>query len=104
MRSGHMLPTFTQIVFDLKGQGFPTMIVQKPDSLHVSVTFKDATGDGLILGGLRSIQVRGLAPAQQRGSDLFVLIDLARPVRVDAYTLPSEPGYYNRLVLDLYSS
>ena len=64
---------------------------QKPelviDDLHVAVTFKDTNVAGAPVNGIRSYQVAAVEPGIQQGPDGIITIDLARPVRVTAFTL-----------------
>lgn len=98
IRVGTADPAFTRIVFDMQGPGLPAITVTQSDTLHLVVTFKDATGPGLATGGIQTVRVAGLEPAVQHGSDLVVTIDLARPIQLKAFTLTGPA----RLVLDLY--
>ncbi len=104
IRPGTAVASFTRLVFDLTGQGLPTMIVTRPDALHLVVTFKDTGGVGVPVQGLQSFHLAGVEPAVQQGADLIIAIDLARPVRPVAFTLAPEPGKSPRLVLDLYTN
>jgi hypothetical protein len=103
IRMGTADAAFTRLVFDMRG-GLPTMVVTRPDDNHLVVTFKKTTGAGVPVGGLRSNRVSGVEPAVQQGPDLAITIDLARPARVNAFTLPAQGSYAWRLVLDLYSA
>lgn len=98
VRLGTLDPAFTRLVFDMQGPGLPTMTVSQPDTGHLVVTFKDATGPGLSTGGVHTMRVARLEPPVQQGSDLVITIDLARPVQPKVFTLTGPA----RLVLDLY--
>jgi hypothetical protein len=102
IRMGTADARFTRLVFDMRG-GLPSMVITKPDDSHLVVTFKKTTGAGVPVNGLRSNRVSAVEPAVQQGPDLAITIDLARPVRPQAFTLPASGGYAYRLVLDLYS-
>jgi len=104
IRPGTAVPGFTRLVFDLTGQGLPAMIVTRPDALHLVVTFKDTGGTGVPVQGLQSYHLAGVEPAVQRGADLIIAIDLARPVRPVVFTLAPESDKSPRLVLDLYTN
>jgi hypothetical protein len=92
---------FTRLVFDMRG-GLPSMVVTQPNDTHLVVTFKKTTGSGVPVAGLRSNRVSGVEPAVQQGPDLSITVDLARPVKVQAFTLPAAGASAYRLVLDLY--
>jgi len=98
IRLGTADPRFTRLVFDMNGQGLPAMTITQPDAQHLVVTFKDTTGAGTPVGGLRTVRLAGVEPAVQQGNDLVFTVDLARAVQVKAFTLTGPP----RLVLDLY--
>ncbi len=104
IRPGTALPTFTRLVFDLTGSGLPTMVVTRPDDLHLVVTFRNTGGANVPVGGIHSIQVAGIERAVQEGPDLVITIDLNRPVRPVIFTMAPSGGHPFRLVLDLYSS
>src|SRR5439155_1473212 len=70
----------------------------------LAVTFKAATVTGVPVNGIHSSQVAGIEPAVQQGPDGTITIDLTRPVRVTAFTLPATGGYSWRLVVDLHTS
>jgi hypothetical protein len=92
------------LVFDMHGSGLPSMVITRPDDLHVAVTFKDASGTGLPVNGIHSYHVAGVEPPVQQGPDATITIDLARPVRVTAFTLPATGSYAWRLVVDLHTT
>ena len=104
IRPGNALPSFTRLVFDLTGSGLPTMVVTRPDDLHLVVTFRNTTGANVPVNGIHSIQVASVEPAVQNGPDLVITIDLNRSLRPVVFTLPPSAGYHPRLVLDLYSN
>jgi len=104
IRPGTAVAGYTRLVFDMRGGGLPTMIVTRPDDLHVAVTFKNSTVTGIPVNGIKSYQIAGIEPAVQQGADGTITIDLARPVRVTAFTLPATGGYSWRLVLDLHTT
>ena len=56
------------------------------------------------MNGIRSYQVAAVEPGVQQGPDGTITIDLARPVRVTAFTLAATGSYAWRLVLDLHTS
>jgi len=98
IRLGTQDPRFSRLVFDMNGPGLPAMAITQPDAQHLVVTFKDTTGAGTPVGGLRTVRIAAVEPAVQQGNDLVFTIDLARAVQVKAFTLTGPP----RLVLDLY--
>ena len=102
IRPGTANAAFTRLVFDMHGGGLPNMIVTRPDDLHVAVTFKDTNVAGAPTNGITSSRVAAVEPGIQQGPDGTITIDLKRPVRVVASTLPATAGYAWRLVLDLY--
>jgi hypothetical protein len=104
IRPGTAVAGYTRLVFDIRGNGLPTMVITRPDDLHVAVTFNDTSGAGLPVNGIHSYQVSAIEPAAQEGANATVTIDLARPVRVTAFTLPATAGYAWRLVVDLHTS
>jgi hypothetical protein len=104
IRPGTAVAGYTRLVFDIHGGGLPTMIVTRPDDLHVAITFKGANVAGAPVNGIRSYQVAAVEPGVQQGPDGTITIDLARPVRVTAFTLPATGSYAWRLVVDLYTS
>ncbi len=104
IRPGTAVAGYTRLVFDMHGAGLPTMVVTRPDDLHVAVTFKNTSVTGVPVSGIRSYQVAGIEPAVQQGPDGTITIDLARPVRVTAFTLPATGTYAWRLVVDLHTS
>jgi hypothetical protein len=104
IRPGTAVAGYTRLVFDMHGSGLPTMIVTRPDDLHVVVTFKDTNVAGAPVNGISSYHVSAVEPGVQQGSDGVMTIDLARPVRVTAFTLPATGGYAWRLVVDLHTS
>ena len=95
---------YTRLVFDIRGGGLPTMVITRPDDLHVAMTFKNTTTTGVPVSGIRSYQVAAIEPAVQQGSDGTITVDLAQPVRVTAFTLTATGSYAWRLVVDLHSS
>jgi hypothetical protein len=104
IRPGTAVAGYTRLVFDMHGNGLPTMIVTRPDDLHVVVTFKDTNVAGAPVNGISSYHVSAVEPGVQQGPDGIMTIDLARPVRVTAFTLPATGGYAWRLVVDLHTS
>jgi hypothetical protein len=104
IRPGTAVSSYTRLVFDMHGSGLPTMIVSRPDDLHVAVTFRDTNVAGAPVNGIRSYQVTAVEPGVQQGADGIITIDLARPVRVTAFTLPATAGYAWRLVVDLHTN
>jgi len=104
IRPGTAVAGYTRLVFDMHGSGLPTMVITRPDDLHVAITFKNSTVTGIPVNGIRSYQIAGIEPAVQQGSDGTITIDLARSVRVTAFTLPATGGYSWRLVLDLHTA
>src|SRR5438094_426060 len=104
IRPGTAVAGYTRLVFDMHGGGLPTMVISRPDEMHVAVTFKAATVTGVPVNGIHSSQVAGIEPAVQQGPDGTITIDLTRPVRVTAFTLPATGGYSWRLVVDLHTS
>ena len=104
IRPGTAVAGYTRLVFDMHGNGLPTMIITRPDDLHVAVTFKDTNTAGAPVNGISSYHVSAVEPGVQQGADGTITIDLARPVRVTAFTLPATGGYAWRLVVDLHTS
>ena len=104
IRPGTAVAGYTRLVFDMHGSGLPTMIITRPDDLHVAVTFKDTTVTGAPVNGISSYHVSAVEPGVQQGPDGTITIDLARPVRVTAFTLPATGSYAWRLVVDLHTS
>ena len=104
IRPGTAVAGYTRLVFDMHGAGLPTMVVSRPDDLHVGVTFKNTGVTGVPVNGIRSYQVAGIEPPVQQGPDGTITIDLARPVRVTAFTLAATGSYAWRLVVDLHTS
>ena len=104
IRPGTAVAGYTRLVFDMHGNGLPTMIITQPDDLHVAVTFKDTNVTGAPVNGISSYHVTAVEPGVQQGADGTITIDLARPVRVTAFTLPATGGYAWRLVVDLHTS
>jgi len=103
IRPGTAVAGYTRLVFDMHGTGLPTMVVTRPDDLHVAVTFKDTSVTGVPVSGIHSYQVAGIEPSVQQGPDGTITIDLARPVRVTAFTLAATGSYAWRLVVDLHT-
>ena len=103
IRPGTAVAGYTRLVFDIHGAGLPTMVVTRPDDLHVVVTFKDTNVAGAPVNGISSYHVAAVEPGVQQGPDGTITVDLARPVRVTAFTLPATGGYAWRLVLDLHT-
>jgi len=104
IRPGTAVAGYTRLVFDMHGGGLPTMIVTRTDDLHVAITFKDTSVAGAPVNGISSYHVTAVEPGVQQGADGTITIDLARPVRVTAFTLPATGGYAWRLVVDLHTS
>ena len=104
IRPGTAVAGYTRLVFDMHGSGLPTMIITRPDDLHVVVTFKETNVAGAPVNGISSYHVTAVEPGVQQGPDGTITIDLARPVRVTAFTLPATGGYAWRLVVDLHTS
>ena len=104
IRPGTAVAGYTRLVFDMHGSGLPTMIITRPDDLHVVVTFKGTNVAGAPVNGISSYHVTAVEPGVQQGPDGTITIDLARPVRVTAFTLPATGGYAWRLVVDLHTS
>ena len=104
IRPGTAVAGYTRLVFDMNGNGLPTMIITRPDDLHVAVTFKDTNVTGAPVNGISSYHVTAVEPGVQQGADGNITIDLARPVRVTAFTLPATGSYAWRLVIDLHTS
>jgi len=104
IRPGTAVAGYTRLVFDMHGSGLPTMTITRPDDLHVVVTFKETNVAGAPVNGISSYHVTAVEPGVQQGPDGTITIDLARPVRVTAFTLPATGGYAWRLVVDLHTS
>ena len=104
IRPGTAVAGYTRLVFDMHGNGLPTMIVTRPDDLHVAITFKDTNVAGAPTNGISSYHVSAVEPGVQQGPDGTITVDLARPVRVTAFTLAATGSYAWRLVVDLHTS
>src|ERR1700737_403787 len=104
IRPGTAVAGYTRLVFDMHGSGLPTMTITRPDDLDVVVMFKDTNVAGAPVNGISSYHVTAVEPGVQQGPDGTITIDLARPVRVTAFTLPATGGYAWRLVVDLHTS
>lgn len=104
IRPGTAVAGYTRLVFDMHGNGLPTMIITRPDDLHVAITFKDTNVAGAPVNGISSYHVTAVEPGIQQGPDGTMTVDLARPVRVTAFTLPATAGYAWRLVVDLHTN
>jgi hypothetical protein len=104
IRPGTAVAGYTRLVFDIHGSGLPTMVITQPDALHVAVTFNNTTTTGVPVSGIHSYQVAAIEPAVQQGSDGNITVDLARPVRVTAFTLAATGSYAWRLVVDLHTN
>jgi hypothetical protein len=104
IRPGTAVAGYTRLVFDIRGSGLPTMVITKPDDLHIGVTFQNTTAAGVPVNGIQSYQVAGVEPAVQQGADGFITVDLNRPARVTAFTLAATGSYAWRLVVDVHTS
>ena len=104
IRPGTAVAGYTRLVFDIRGNGLPTMVVTRPDDLHLAVSFKGTNAAGAPVNGIHSYQVAGVEPGVQQGPDGTITIDLARPVRVTAFTLAAAGSYSWRLVVDLHTN
>src|SRR5438105_5488237 len=104
IRPGTAIAGYTRLVFDIHGGGLPTMVITKPDDLHIAVTFKNTSATGVPVNGIQSYQVAAIEPPVQQGADETITVDLARPVRVTAFTLAATGSYAWRLVVDLHTS
>ena len=104
IRPGTAVAGYTRLVFDIRGRGLPAMVITRPDAMHIAITFANTAGAAVPVKGIRSFQVAGVEPAVQQGQDLIITVDLARPDRVTAFTLPAAGAYSPRLVVDLHTS
>jgi hypothetical protein len=104
IRPGTAVAGYTRLVFDIHGGGLPTMVITQPDAMHVAVTFKDTSATDVPVNGIHSYQVAAVEPAVQQGPDGNITVDLARPVRVTAFTLAATGSYAWRLVVDLHTN
>jgi hypothetical protein len=104
IRPGTAVAGYTRLVFDIRNSGLPAMVITQPDALHIAITFRGTSGVGVPVKGIRSFQVAAVEPAVQQGPDLVITVDLARPDRVTAFTLPAAGAYSSRLVVDLHTS
>jgi hypothetical protein len=104
IRPGTAVAGYTRLVFDIRGSGLPTMVITKPDDLHIAVTFQNTTASGVPVNGIRSYQIAGVEPAVQQGADGVITVDLNRPARVTAFTLAATGIYSWRLVVDVHTS
>ena len=67
------------LVFDIHGDGLPTMVITKPDDLHIAVTFRNTTASGVPVNGIQSYQVASIEPAIQQGADGVITVSDASP-------------------------
>jgi hypothetical protein len=104
IRPGTAVAGYTRLVFDMHGSGLPTMLITQTDSAHVQVIFKDTTVTAAPVTGITSYQVSAVEPGVQTGPDGSFTVDLARPVRVTAFTLAATGSYAWRLVVDLHTA
>jgi hypothetical protein len=104
IRPGTAVAGYTRLVFDIRGRGLPSMVIAQPDSTHITITFRQTNGAAVPVRGIRSFQVAAVEPAVQQGPDLVITVDLARPDRITAFTLPAAGAYSPRLVVDLHTS
>jgi hypothetical protein len=104
IRPGTAVAGYTRLVFDIRGNGLPTMVITKPDDLHVAVTFQNTSAAGVPVNGIQSYQVTSIEPATQQGADGVITVDLARPARVTAFTLAATGSYAWRLVVDVHTN
>ena len=104
IRPGTAVAGYTRLVFDIRNSGLPAMVIARPDAMHITITFSGTSGVGVPVKGIRSFQVAGVEPAVQQGPDLVITVDMARPDRVTAFTLPAAGAYSPRLVVDLHTS
>ena len=104
IRPGTAVAGYTRLVFDIRGNGLPTMVITRPDDLHVAVTFRNTTASDVPVNGIQSYQVTSIEPPVQQGADGVITIDLARPARVTAFTLPATGSYAWRLVVDVHTN
>jgi hypothetical protein len=104
IRPGTAVAGYTRLVFDIHGGGLPTMVVTRPDDLHIVVTLKATNAAGAPVNGIHSYQVAGVEPGVQQGPDGTITIDLARPARITAFTLAAAGSYAWRLVVDVHTS
>jgi len=104
IRPGTAVAGYTRLVFDMHGSGLPTMLITRTDGSHVQVIFKNTTVTGVPANGIVSTQIAAVEPGVQTGPDGSFTIDLARPVRVTAFTLAATGGYAWRLVVDLHTA
>jgi hypothetical protein len=103
IRPGTAVSSYTRLVFDMRGNGLPSMVVSQLDASHVQVLFKNTTLSSVPVAGISSSHVAAVEPGVQSGADAIFVIDLARPVHVTAFTLPATGGYAWRLVVDLHT-
>ncbi|MEO6795630.1 MAG: hypothetical protein ABI289_01365 [Candidatus Dormibacter sp.] len=104
IRPGTAVAGYTRLVFDIRGRGLPAMVITRPDTMHIAIMFANTAGAAVPVKGIHSFQVAGVEPAVQQGPDLVITVDLARPDRVTAFTLPAAGAYSPRLVVDLHTS
>src|SRR5947209_2104044 len=104
IRPGTAVAGYTRLVFDMHGSGLPTMLITRTDGSHVQVIFKGTTVAGVPVNSITSTQIAAVEPGIQTGPDSSFTIDLARPVRVTAFTLAATGGYAWRLVVDLHTA
>lgn len=103
IREGTAVAGFTRLVFDMHGDGLPSMIISQSDPTHVEVMFMNTTLGNVAVRGLASYQVSNVEPGVQTGPNTSFVIELARPVKITAFTLPASGSYAWRLVVDLHS-
>jgi hypothetical protein len=104
IRPGTAVAGYTRLVFDMHGSGLPSMIITRPDDSHIDVIFKNTTLGTVAVNGIHSFQISAVEPGVQQGSDASFTIDLARAVRVTAFTLPATGSYAWRLVVDVHTN
>jgi hypothetical protein len=104
IRPGTAVAGYTRLVFDIRGNGLPGMLITQTDPNHVQVIFKNTSVGAAPVNGIRSYQVAAVEPGVQSGPDGTFTIDLARTARVTAFTLPATGAYAWRLVVDLHTA
>jgi hypothetical protein len=103
IREGTAVAGFTRLVFDMHGNGLPSVVITQNDPSHVEVMFMNTALGNVAVNGLRSYQISTVEPGVQTGPNSSFVIDLARPVKLTAFTLPASGSYAWRLVVDLHT-
>lgn len=98
----HEAPDYTRVVFDTsQAVAYEVFALENPRRMVIDL--KDTRVDpGFDPGGKRDGERVTALRAAPRGSDYRVVLDLARPVTPQSFTLAPVAPYGHRLVVDLY--